>query len=41
MTTENTSAGPAMLVDCHHHLWRVADLPWLSGDPVPRIFGPY
>jgi predicted TIM-barrel fold metal-dependent hydrolase len=41
MTTENTPAGPSELVDCHHHIWRVADLPWLSGDPVPRIFGPY
>lgn len=41
MTTAESSAGPAELVDCHHHIWRVADLPWLSGDPVPRIFGPY
>ena len=41
MTTENTSTGPAELVDCHHHIWRVSDLPWLSDDPVPRIFGPY
>lgn len=29
------------LVDAHHHLWRVADLPWLGGEMVPRIFGPY
>jgi predicted TIM-barrel fold metal-dependent hydrolase len=29
------------LVDAHHHLWRMADLPWLSGEMVPRIFGPY
>ncbi|MEU3269908.1 amidohydrolase family protein [Saccharomonospora sp. NPDC006951] len=28
-------------VDAHHHLWRKADLPWLSGPMVPRIFGPY
>jgi predicted TIM-barrel fold metal-dependent hydrolase len=28
-------------VDAHHHIWRQADLPWLLGDPVPRIFGPY
>src|SRR3712207_7553938 len=41
MTTADTSAGPAELVDSHHHIWRVADLPWLSGAPVPRIFGPY
>ncbi|NMO53801.1 amidohydrolase family protein [Actinoplanes sp. TBRC 11911] len=29
------------LVDGHHHLWRVADLTWLQGEMVPRIFGPY
>src|SRR5688500_12717294 len=28
-------------VDGHHHIWRQADLPWLAGPPVPRIFGPY
>ena len=30
-----------MIVDAHHHLWRRADLPWLQGPMVPRIFGPY
>jgi predicted TIM-barrel fold metal-dependent hydrolase len=29
------------IVDCHHHVWRRADLPWLSGPMVPRIIGPY
>jgi predicted TIM-barrel fold metal-dependent hydrolase len=29
------------IVDAHHHIWRLADLPWLSGPPVPRIFGDY
>jgi len=29
------------LVDAHHHIWRVQDLPWLSGPMIPRIFGPY
>ncbi|MCM4082768.1 amidohydrolase family protein [Paractinoplanes hotanensis] len=29
------------IVDCHHHVWRQADMPWLSGPMVPRIFGPY
>jgi predicted TIM-barrel fold metal-dependent hydrolase len=29
------------IVDAHHHIWRVADLPWLQGSSVPRIFGPY
>jgi predicted TIM-barrel fold metal-dependent hydrolase len=28
------------IVDAHHHIWRQADLPWLSGPMVPRIFGP-
>jgi predicted TIM-barrel fold metal-dependent hydrolase len=28
-------------VDAHHHVWRLQDLPWLSGPQVPRIFGPY
>jgi predicted TIM-barrel fold metal-dependent hydrolase len=28
-------------VDGHHHIWRLRDLAWLSGPPVPRIFGPY
>ncbi|MBL7253181.1 amidohydrolase family protein [Paractinoplanes lichenicola] len=29
------------IVDSHHHVWRQADMPWLSGPMVPRIFGPY
>jgi predicted TIM-barrel fold metal-dependent hydrolase len=29
------------VVDAHHHIWRQADLPWLQGASVPRIFGPY
>lgn len=29
------------IVDAHHHVWRMRDLPWLSGPMVPRIFGPY
>jgi predicted TIM-barrel fold metal-dependent hydrolase len=29
------------VVDAHHHIWRVTDLPWLQGPMVPRIFGPY
>ena len=29
------------IVDAHHHIWRQADLPWLAGEMVPRIFGPY
>jgi predicted TIM-barrel fold metal-dependent hydrolase len=29
------------VVDAHHHIWRQADLPWLEGPTVPRIFGDY
>jgi predicted TIM-barrel fold metal-dependent hydrolase len=29
------------IVDAHHHIWRQADLAWLQGPMVPRIFGPY
>jgi predicted TIM-barrel fold metal-dependent hydrolase len=28
-------------VDAHHHVWRMQDLPWLSGPMIPRIFGDY
>ena len=45
----NTAAAPARpeeigvedFVDSHFHIWRLADLPWLNGPMVPRIFGPY
>lgn len=33
--------GVPAAVDAHHHIWRCADLPWLCGPPLPRIFGPY
>ena len=29
------------IIDTHHHIWRQADLPWLQGPMVARIFGPY
>ncbi|MEM6615225.1 MAG: amidohydrolase family protein [Pseudomonadota bacterium] len=29
------------IVDSHFHFWRQADLPWLIGPEVPRIFGAY
>jgi predicted TIM-barrel fold metal-dependent hydrolase len=29
------------IVDSHHHIWRQADLAWLTGPMQPRIFGPY
>jgi predicted TIM-barrel fold metal-dependent hydrolase len=32
---------PIPTIDAHHHIWRLDDLPWLSGPQVPRIFGPY
>jgi predicted TIM-barrel fold metal-dependent hydrolase len=28
-------------VDAHHHIWPADGLPWLDGQMVPRIFGPY
>jgi predicted TIM-barrel fold metal-dependent hydrolase len=28
-------------VDAHHHIWWLDRTPWLSGPPVPRIFGDY
>jgi predicted TIM-barrel fold metal-dependent hydrolase len=30
-----------VIVDTHHHIWRRADLAWLNGPMLPRIFGPY
>src|SRR5262249_50925658 len=33
--------GAVSYVDAHHHIWRMQDLPWLSGPMIPRIFGPY
>lgn len=32
---------PEPIVDAHHHIWRLADTPWLQGPAVPRIFGDY
>jgi predicted TIM-barrel fold metal-dependent hydrolase len=29
------------MIDAHFHIWRQADLPWLTGPMQPRIFGPY
>jgi len=29
------------IIDAHHHIWPMSELPWLSGPPVPRIFGDY
>ncbi len=29
------------VIDAHFHVWRQADLPWLSGPMQPRIFGAY
>ena len=29
------------VIDSHFHVWRQADLPWLTGPMQPRIFGPY
>jgi predicted TIM-barrel fold metal-dependent hydrolase len=32
---------PGGIVDAHHHIWRLSDLPWLAGPIQPRIFGDY
>jgi predicted TIM-barrel fold metal-dependent hydrolase len=29
------------IIDAHHHIWRLAQTPWLAGPPQPRIFGDY
>ena len=29
------------IIDAHHHIWRVAEVPWLTGPILPRIFGDY
>ena len=29
------------IIDAHHHIWQMKNLPWLMGEPVPRIFGGY
>jgi predicted TIM-barrel fold metal-dependent hydrolase len=29
------------IIDAHHHIWHMKNLPWLMGEPVPRIFGEY
>lgn len=29
------------IVDSHHHIWLLKDIPWLQGPMVPRIFGDY
>ncbi|WP_329429184.1 amidohydrolase family protein [Streptosporangium sp. NBC_01495] len=41
MTDTTARPAPTGIVDAHHHIWRAADLPWLRGEMVPRIFGPY
>lgn len=35
------AAIPPDIVDAHHHIWPRRELPWLDGEMVPRIFGPY
>ena len=40
-TLSPAALGVGDVVDSHHHIWRMADLPWLNGPMVPRIFGPY
>lgn len=30
-----------MIIDAHHHIWRLSDVAWLQGPIQPRIFGDY
>jgi predicted TIM-barrel fold metal-dependent hydrolase len=30
----------SIIIDAHHHIWRLVATPWLQGPMVPRIFGP-
>ncbi|MGI8334537.1 amidohydrolase family protein [Actinomadura scrupuli] len=39
--SQDADDGATETVDAHHHIWRMADVPWLGGETVPRIFGPY
>lgn len=32
---------PIPIIDAHHHIWRVADCPMISGPMIPRLFGDY
>jgi predicted TIM-barrel fold metal-dependent hydrolase len=38
---EEDDAVTELIVDAHHHIWRLAKTPWLQGPPQPRIFGAY
>ena len=29
------------IIDAHHHIWRVNEVPWLAGPQMARIFGDY
>ncbi len=29
------------VIDTHHHIWRRADIPWLTDPPIPRMYGEY
>ena len=29
------------IIDSHHHIWLLKDIPWLQGPMLPRIFGDY
>lgn len=42
MDQANAASATALpIIDAHQHIWRMADLPWLQGRVVPRIFGDY
>ena len=41
MASDPAGVAVSGIVDAHHHIWRRADLPWLTGPMQPRIFGSY
>lgn len=41
MIDKNADISRAPIIDAHHHIWRVNDVPWLCGPQRPRIFGDY
>lgn len=41
-TMRHATVNPALpVIDSHHHIWNLKDIPWLQGTMLPRIFGDY
>jgi len=41
MPTSDPSPNDIPIIDSHHHIWLLKDIPWLQGPTLPRIFGDY